>query len=139
MAEAGIERLVLVDPDTIEVSSQRIRLHGIDAPESKQTCKRDGEKWRCGWDATRALHDKIGKKPVRCEELDKDRYGRVIGKCFFAGEDINEWLVLRGWAVTYVRYSRDYMPVEATAKSEKRGVWAGEFVMPWEWRRNQRN
>ena len=62
--------------------------------------------WRCGHDSTVALHDKIGKKPVRRDELDKDRYGRIVAKCFFAGEDINEWLVLQGWAVAYVRYSR---------------------------------
>ena len=112
-----------------------LRLHGIDAPEAKQVCKRRNEKWRCGHDATVALHDKIGKKPVKCEGQDKDRYGRVIGKCFFAGEDINEWLVQQGWAVAYVRYSPDYAKAEASAKLERRGIWASEFVMPWEWRR----
>ena len=137
-AEAsGIARVI--DADTIEVSDQRIRLHGIDAPEARQTCRRDGVEWRCGHKATLALHEKIGKKPVKCEGQDKDRYGRIIGKCFFAGEDINEWLVLQGWAVAYVRYSREYVSAEATAKSERRGVWAGEFVMPWEWRRKQRD
>ena len=57
---------LVIDGDTIEVSGQRIRLHGIDAPEAKQTCERDGSKWRCGHEATLALHEKIGKKPVRC-------------------------------------------------------------------------
>ena len=80
---SGIARVI--DADTIEVLGQRIRLHGIDAPEAKQTCKRNGVEWRCGRDATRALYDKIGKKPVRCEGQDRDRYGRVVAKCFFAG------------------------------------------------------
>ena len=46
--------------------------------------------------------------------------------------------MLQGWAVAYVRYSKDYVPAEAIAKSEKRGIWATEFVMPWEWRRERR-
>ena len=130
---AGTARVI--DGDTIEVSGQRIRLHGIDAPEHKQMSQRDGEEWDCGRQATIALHEKIGKKPVRCEERDRDHYGRIVAGCFFRDTDINEWLVLQGWAVAYVRYSRDYMPAEATAKSERRGIWAGEFEKPWEWRR----
>ena len=133
---SGIARVI--DADTIEVLGQRIRLHGIDAPEAKQTCKRNGVEWRCGRDATRALYNKISKKPVRCEGQDRDRYGRVVAKCFFAGTDINEWLVQQGWAVAYVRYSRDYVGAEAFAKSERRGIWAGAFVEPRKWRRGIR-
>jgi len=128
----------VIDGDTIEVSGQRIRLHGIDTPEHKQTCKREGEDWCCGVDATRALHDKIGEKPVRCEEQDRDRYRRIDAKCFFGDTDINEWLVLNGWAVAYTYYSYDYSRAEAFAKLERSGVWASEFVMLWEWRRGNR-
>ena len=125
---AGIARVI--DGDTIEIKGQRIRLNCIDAPESKQTCKRDGKERRCGRDATVALHDKIGKKSIRCEGQDEDRYRRIIAMCFIADTDINEWLVLQGWAVAYTRYSHDYVRAEALAKSKRRGVWAGEFVMP---------
>ena len=132
----GIARVI--DGDTIEVSGQQIRLHGIDAPEQKQTCKRDGEDWRCGLDATRALNDKIGEKPVRCEEQDRDRYRRIIAKCFFGETNVNEWLALNGWAVAYTYYSHDYSRAEAFAKSERNGIWASQFVMPWKWRRANR-
>ena len=47
----------VIDGDTLEVAGQRIRLHGIDAPEIKQLCRRDGEPWHCGKDATSALED----------------------------------------------------------------------------------
>ena len=52
---AGVARVI--DGDTIEVHGQRIRLHGIDAPESRQLCFIDGKPWQCGKDATNALAD----------------------------------------------------------------------------------
>ncbi len=54
-----------IDGDTIEVHGQRIRLHGIDAPESRQLCRLDGTPWQCGKDAANALADKIARRPVR--------------------------------------------------------------------------
>ena len=71
----------VIDGDTIEVQGQRIRLHGIDAPEGRQLCFNDGEPWLCGTDATNALRQKIGDRPVTCEELDRDRYERIVAKC----------------------------------------------------------
>ncbi len=82
----------VIDGDTIEVHGQRIRLHGIDAPESRQLCLSDGKPWRCGKDAANALADKIARRPVTCEDLGRDRYKRIIGRCTVAGEDMGEWL-----------------------------------------------
>ena len=45
----------VIDGDTLEIHGQRIRLHGIDAPESHQLCRLDGEPWQCGKNATNAL------------------------------------------------------------------------------------
>ena len=128
----------VVDGDTIKIRGERIRLHGIDAPESRQICRLDSKPWRCGEDATNALAGMIASRAVACQELDRDRYGRIVAKCAVAGEDLGEWLVLNGWAVAYVYFSYDYTRAEKRAKSARRGIWASEFVLPWEWRRAHR-
>ncbi len=128
----------VIDGDTLEVAGQRIRLHGIDAPESRQFCRRDGERWRCGKDATSALKAFLGSRQVSCEKLDRDRYRRVIARCAVDGVDIGEWLVSQGWAVAYYLYSYEYSRAEQRARSARRAMWAGEFEKPWEWRKQRR-
>jgi endonuclease YncB( thermonuclease family) len=127
----------VIDGDTIEIHGQRIRLHGIDAPESSQTCKVDGEPWRCGKDAAFKLADKIGKQTVTCEQKDVDRYGRVVAVCSAGGEDLNGWMVSEGLAVAYRQYSKDYVGQEEQAKTAGIGVWGSEFEMPWDYRKKK--
>jgi endonuclease YncB( thermonuclease family) len=128
----------VIDGDTIEVHGQRIRLHGIDAPESRQLCRLDGKPWQCGKDAANVLADKIDRRPVMCEDLGRDRYKRIIARCTVAGEDMGAWMVSQGLALAYRRYSVDYVHEEADAQAARRGIWASEFVPPWEWRRGKR-
>ena len=89
----------IIDGDTIEIAGQRIRLNGIDAPESRQTCMAEGVTWACGKSATDALSEFIGEAAVRCEDQGSDRYGRMIGRCYVQGDDIEAWMVLNGWAL----------------------------------------
>ena len=128
----------MVDGDTLEVGAHRIRLHGIDAPESAQTCIANTKRWPCGRRATRALAERIGGRIVACEEKDRDRYGRIVAVCRLDGQSINAWLVARGWALAYRRYSSDYIDEEAAASAARRGIWHGDFVPPWDWRQGQR-
>ena len=97
-------RASVIDADTIEVQGQRIRLHGVDAPEKGQPCSdAAGRPYRCGTIAARALDQFIGASPVTCRERDTDRYGRTIANCSVRGEDIELWLVRNGYAMAYRR------------------------------------
>lgn len=125
----------VIDGDTLDLHGTRVRLHAIDAPESRQTCGRP--EWRCGQQAALALSDKIARRPITCQERDIDRYGRVVATCFAGGENLNAWMVRQGWAVAYLQYGRDYAGDEAAAKAAGRNIWAGPFTMPQDWRRKR--
>lgn len=132
-------RASVIDGDTIEIHGQRIRLHGIDAPEKGQPCfDASGKLYRCGQIAAMALDDFIGASPVQCREHDVDRYGRTVADCSVRGQDIELWLVRNGHAMAYRRYSSAYIGAEQEAKNAKRGIWAGQVQPPWEWRKDRR-
>jgi endonuclease YncB( thermonuclease family) len=88
-----------------------------------------GRPWRC--------RDLIGRRTVTCHERDVDRYGRIVGRCLVGEVDINKWLVAQGLALAYRRYSLDYVAAEDKAREARRGMWAGTFEPPWEWRRRR--
>src|SRR5690625_2846330 len=115
----------VIDGDTIEIHGTRIRLHGIDAPESAQLCfNADEQPWRCGQKASLALADRIGRATTTCRGTDIDRYGRMIAICFQSGVDLNNWMVAQGWAVAYRHYSNDYVGSERAAKAAGAGIWS---------------
>lgn len=126
----------VIDADTVDVDGVRWRLHGIDAPEARQSCRAWGRTWDCGATATDALRSRAAG--MTCEGSGTDRYGRSIGVCSSGGDDLNAWLVSNGWALAYRRYSDDYADEEEEARSNGRGIHAGEHVAPWDWRRGER-
>jgi len=133
-------RASVIDGDTITIHGTRIRLHGIDSPENGQHCIRGGKPWLCGKDAAFALADLIDGKVVHCDPTGLDRYGRTVAVCFLGEIELNRWLVKEGWALDYKRYSKgQYVEAQAVAKEAGRGLWQGEFIPPWEWRRLKRN
>ena len=138
-AETVTGKPYVTDGDTIKISGERIRLEGIDAPERKQRCKdSSGKSYSCGLVSTAALRTKTGSNPITCEGTARDRYGRFLGICYLGELDLNGWLVRNGYALAYTRYSRRYASAEQEARQNGRGLWAGEFVAPWNWRKGER-
>ena len=133
---SGLEGVARVlDGDTIEISGQRVRLEGIDAPEGSQACARaGGGTWRCGQEASNALQKLIGRQSVRCENRGSDSYGRVLGICFVGATDINAEMVRRGFAWAFVKYSRTYVAEEAEARSQGAGIWQAPTMTAWDYR-----
>jgi len=137
--EGLVGRVSVVDGDTLEMHGNRIRLHGIDAPESGQSCTDEENKtYRCGQLSANRMASYVSGKAVYCEILDKDRYGRLIAACSVNDVDVNQLLVSEGWALAYRQYSRDYVSAEENAKKLSLGMWRGKFVEPWKWRRGER-
>lgn len=133
-----VGRATVTDGDTIEIHGQRIRLQGIDAPESRQLCYRpDGSPWRCGQVAALALSDHIATQTVHCNVHDVDRYRRLLARCTVNGVDLGAWMVSAGWAVPYYDRTGDYASAARRAERSQRGTWIGDFEQPRMWRRHR--
>jgi endonuclease YncB( thermonuclease family) len=124
----------VIDGDTLDVGSVRVRLHGIDAFERDQMCDRPGGSWACGAAATRSMRDRAEGRQLVCRVLDTDRYGRKISRCEQNGVDIGGALVAEGLALAYRRYSQDYVVAETAARARGVGAWNGSFDRPEQWR-----
>lgn len=126
----------VVDGDTLEIRGIRIRLFGVDAPESAQTCRDDdGQLYRCGQKGALALSDFIATKPVSCAPVDTDRYGRTVATCTVAGADVADWLVRAGLAFDWPQYSKGrYGTAQKAAERAGDGMWGGQWVLPWRYR-----
>ena len=129
-------KVIITDGDTIKFNNKKIRLHGIDTPEIKQLCKnKEGKDYKCGIKAKLALINLIFNQQVKCNIHGTDKYKRLIATCFVKDININKWLVKEGWALAYRKYSKDYVKEELFAKNNKIGLWEGEFLEPWKWRK----
>jgi endonuclease YncB( thermonuclease family) len=129
----GLARVI--DGDTIAIGSQHIRLAGIDAPETDQLCLDSAaHRWACGVAARDQLSKHIAGRTISCEPHGEDRYGRILAVCSTDNHDVNSWMVREGLALAYTKYSRDYIADEAAARELRKGMWAGAFIAPWNWR-----
>ena len=130
---SGLPRIV--DGDTLAIGATKVRLEGIDAPETDQVClNASGAHWACGIDARDQLAAHIANQDIKCASSGIDAYQRTLATCYLADEDLNGWLVQEGWALAYVKYSSKYIHAEENARTKQRGIWQGAFIAPWDWR-----
>ena len=132
-------KAIVIDSDTLEMHGIRLRLHGADAPESGQFCfDSSDETYGCGQAAALSMESFVGVNMVICTIKDKDRYGRLVVECFVNGKNINKQLLRDGFALAFREYSNDYTQDEEYTSKAKAGVWQGQFIKPWDWRRGER-
>jgi len=143
-AESFTGRVVRVlDGDTLDVidsslanarsgSPVRVRLLNIDAPERKQAYGR--------WSAQQ-LKDLLNTDTVSIEFVSKDRYGRVLGRVYSNGNEINRAMVEAGaaWVYEFYNSDKDLPGIQEQARKERRGLWGDiDPIAPWVWRHSQR-
>ena len=131
------QELKVVDGDTIYLNGEKIRFTGIDTPELKQTCIKQGIKDYCGITAKKILINKIGSKIVECISQGKDQYKRTLAECFVNNESLSSYLVRSGYAFAYRKYSKLFIEDENYAKANQLGMWSMEFDYPWDYRKNK--
>ena len=130
------QELKVVDGDTIHLNGEKIRFTGIDTPEIKQTCIKQGIKDQCGVTAKQILIDKISDNKIKCISEGKDQYKRTLAECFVNNESLSSHLVRSGYAFAYRKYSKKFIEDENYAKANLLGMWSMKFEYPWDFRKN---
>ena len=123
----------VMDGDTFMVDQQMVTLYGADAPEMDQLCHSHVMTWRCGVRAKEELARLIEGRQVSC--VGQRQAGEAIAaQCTIPTGDVADQMVRSGFAVVPWELVREYLPGQEMAKGAGRGVWAGEFEWPWEFR-----
>ena len=136
-----------INGDTVRIEGRTFRLWGIDAPEIIQACQLDGRNYACGREAAAHLRTLLSSDAgsgagapggvaaqIVCEPRTSDRFGRPAAICRLGDMDLGAEMVRAGWALVFAPHGTDYAPQEAEARAALKGLWAGSFEAPWEWR-----
>jgi endonuclease YncB( thermonuclease family) len=122
---------------TRDASRLKVRLYGIDAPE---TPKPDKPGQPFGEEARRALMSKVMGRRVSADVIETDQYRRLVAVIRYAGRDINREMVAEGMAWAYRHYlqgayASEYIGAESRARSRREGLWRDANPQPpWEFR-----
>ena len=125
----------VIDGDTIHLNGEKIRFTGIDTPELKQTCNKDKKIIPCGIEARKLLINKISDNNVKCKREGKDQYKRTLAECFVNNLSLSSYLVRKGYAFAYRKYSKKFIDDENYARENNLGMWSMNFEYPWDYRK----
>lgn len=139
------------DGDTIHVTDPqgtkvKVRLYGIDAPETEKSNKKTGHVSKAGQpygeEAYQALYKKINRKSVKLEVMAVDQYKRSVGIVYLNGKNVNLEMVAEGYAWAYKQYldrpyASEYIQAEEQARAKGLGLWQQNNPQPpWEFRKS---
>lgn len=128
-------RASAVSGDTLRISNTIVRLGGIEAPERGQSCVRStGKKWDCGQTAAHALTRHLRGKAITCDVSGRDAGGLPLATCRAGDDDIAAQLVTEGHVFADTGLFAAYSGLEAKAREQHTGLWAGEAERPAAWR-----
>lgn len=135
-ATTGISRVV--SGDTLTLNNRVVKLFGVAAPDISQTCAdASGRGYKCGQQAIAWLSSWLADNEIKCHALGQDDRGVLTAVCMLGPYDIGAALINAGWAVADTRQTQVYVPYQNQALTNKRGLWQGEFYMPWDWEKIQ--
>jgi endonuclease YncB( thermonuclease family) len=138
MPESG--RFTAIDGDSLRKGESEYRLHAIDAPEFRQSCKTaEGKDYACGRESHEALKKLISGRTLDCAVTETDRYRRLVAECRSGELNVNDEMVRQGWAIAYIAHGLDHAAAEAEARAARRGIWQGQFDPPEKWRASHRH
>ena len=128
-------KIKIIDGDTIHLNGEKIRFTGIDTPELKQTCNKDNKVIPCGIEARNLLVNIISNNKVKCKREGKDQYKRTLAECFVNNLSLSSYLVRKGYAFAYRKYSKKFIEDENYARVNNLGMWSMKFEYPWDYRK----
>jgi endonuclease YncB( thermonuclease family) len=128
----------VTDGDSLQITTPeqtilKIRLYGIDAPETPKINHRTGQVNKPGQpygeESWNALKSKTMGKEVKLDILDIDKYRRMVGMIWVDNRNINLEMVKEGHAEAFVEYLNppyrtQFLEAEREAQSEERGIWS---------------
>ena len=130
------------EKEFIELNGKEILLHGIQIISQNATCKGSNEEWSCGKHAWRELKNKLNSGPVYCKLFSDEQYPESnpeIAKCLLKKENLSNWLVSQGWALTNKETDEFLARQESLASENNAGIWRDGFVPPDFWRTSIKN
>jgi endonuclease YncB( thermonuclease family) len=123
-----------IDGRTLDMTGTVIVLAHVDTPEIRQACRKDGQDWACGAEATKNLGELVAQGPVTCAISGATVDGMALATCQTDNIDIGREMVRRGMALTLDGAPGDYVAAAGIARRMGFGLWAAEYRPPAEWR-----